>query len=179
MRTTEENQLRNTTHRTVSIIAILSIIMMICTLVVIGAFNVHASTDEETNSLVLEVNMIPSGSNPTRRLSDTLSISIFETTTGDEYVIRTSTGTIRIPLLTDKHYFIYMSKTGSVTQFIEFQTTGSLNSQSRVFYADYDPVSLEDYDGYSMNYPMSVIGFSNDEYGTVQINNIGINVFYD
>lgn len=120
--------------------------------------------------------MIESDSSTKSYLKDTLSINIFETTTGDEYCAKTTTGSISIPLSSDKHYFIYMSKTGAVTEFIEFQTAGLQNSDSRMFFADYDPVSIEDYDGYSMNYPMSVIKFIDDEYGTVEINNVGINV---
>ena len=122
--------------------------------------------------------MICSNKDATTYICDTLSVNIFETTSGDEYVMHTTTGSLSIFLEGNKHYFIYLSKTGSVTHFLEFQTAGSSKSQARRFYADYDPVAIEDYDGYSMNYPMSVVKFDNTE-GTVNIENIGINVSCD
>jgi len=133
----------------------------------------------EGHRIALKVNMICSNEDATISLCDTLSISIFETTTGDEYVMRTITGSLSIWMASDKHYFIYLSKKGHVTHLLEFQTAGLTSSHNRHFYADYDPISIEDYDGYSMNYPMSVVKFNDDAYGTVNIENIGINVLFD
>lgn len=123
--------------------------------------------------------MVPSEPIIDSRLRDTLSVSILETTSGDKYVLNTTTGSISISLSANKHYFIYMSKTGSLTQGIEFHTLGSENSHSRTFFVDYEPEEVETGVNDRSEVSMSVVKFANDANSSVLVDQIGISVFYD
>lgn len=153
-------------------------ILILGLLPVLAFSSVPAGTDHSTGPIILEINMAGDESQGDNILKDTLCVRIFETTTGDEYILNTTTGFISIPLATDKHYFIYMSKRGSVTQSIEFYTTGSQNSQSRTFFIDYGPEEINELNGIE-EVPMSIVKFDNDSNGSVIVNQLGVSVFHD
>ncbi|MBL4657285.1 MAG: hypothetical protein JKX73_04740 [Flavobacteriales bacterium] len=163
----------------------LSLITTLTALLIIGVIPMLAAGTTPklktpiNKPLVLEINMLDVEAVTNSRLKDTLSVSIFETTSGDKYVMNTTTGSISIPLYADKHYFIYMSKSGALTQSIEFHTTGSQNSESRTFFVDYEPEELQDGVNDGTDVPMSVVRFSSDIHSNVEIDQLGINVFHD
>lgn len=157
----------------------LLVVIILCALPIFGWCTVRPLIGEITRAIILEINMVEYKSASTNRLKDTLSVSIIETTTGDEYIINTTTGSASIQLSADKHYFIFMSRTGAKTQSVEFQTAGSANSESQNFYIDYDPIeNTETEEGIYFN-PTSVVKFGNDIRSTIKIEKAGVNIFYD